>query len=386
VALLAVACTGGTGPTGESSVDESPSVALTQAPASPVEDGPSALDDPGSRDLPRPLVDLARIVPGGPPPDGIPAIDEPRFQRAGGVDWLGDEEAVLSLGLGGENRAYPVQILIWHEIVNDTVGGVPVAVTYCPLCNSALAFDRRVAGRVVTFGTSGKLYQSDLVMYDRQTESLWPQLEGRAVAGVLTGKALRAYPVQTIAWSDWRVANPDGWVLSRETGHARSYGQNPYAGYDEPSTEPFLFDRESDPRLEPKARIVGLARDSDPMAVTLDRLIRDRALEVAVDGRPVVVWAVPGLRSALDRAQVAEGREVAATGAFSPELDGRRLHFRADGQQFTDRETGSRWDVTGRAVAGPLRGRRLTAVVSVDTFWFAWAAFVPKTRLLRERP
>jgi len=137
---------------------------------------------------------------------------------------------VLSLTLGTETRAYPVQVLIWHEIVNDTVAGTPVAVTYCPLCNSALAFDRRVAGRVVSFGTSGRLYQSDLVMYDRQTESLWPQLELRAVAGMLTGTTLRPYPVSTVAWADWRRANPDGWVLSRETGHARDYGRNPYVG------------------------------------------------------------------------------------------------------------------------------------------------------------
>jgi Protein of unknown function (DUF3179) len=134
---------------------------------------------------------------------------------------------VLSLTLGGETRAYPVQVLIFHEIVNDTVGGVPVAVTYCALCNSGIAFDRRVAGRVVTFGASGKLLYSNLVMYDRQARSLSPQLAGLAVAAVLTGTRLTAYPVQTVAWQDWLAGNPHAWVLSKPTAYDRSYGFKP---------------------------------------------------------------------------------------------------------------------------------------------------------------
>jgi hypothetical protein len=184
---------------------------LPQAAVPPEEHVPSALDDPTAKGLPKPLVDPKRIIDAGPPPDGIPALAEANFQRANRVDWLIPEEPVLSLTLNGETRAYPVQILIFHEIVNDTVGGVPVAVTYCPLCNSAIAYDRRVARRVVTFGTSGKLLYSNLVMYDRQTRSLWPQLAGQAVAGVLTGTRLIAYTVQTVAWQDWRADNPHAW-------------------------------------------------------------------------------------------------------------------------------------------------------------------------------
>jgi Protein of unknown function (DUF3179) len=299
------------------------------------------------------------------------------------VDFLALAEPVLALELGGEERAYPVQILIWHEIVNDTVGGTPVAVTYCPLCNSALAFDRRAAGRVLDFGTSGMLYNSDLVMYDRQTRSLWPQIEGRAVAGVLTGTTLTPYVVSTVSWGEWRAAHPDDWVLSRDTGHPRDYGRNPYTGYDQPTGAPFALDRDADPRLPPKTRVVGLGAGDHAVAVTLARVAAERVLEVTPDRKPVVLFARPGLASALDTADIASGRQVAATAAFDPLVDGRRLSFRPDGDRFVDADTGSQWNLLGEATKGPLHGRQLTPVQHVDTFWFAWAAFQPDTRLIK---
>ena len=394
VAVVATSCAGGddaapgqassgSGPAATRSGSAPVSVELPQVPASPHENVPSALDNPRGDGLPAPLVDPARIISGGPPPDGIPAIDRPRFLRAGDVDFLDPGEPVLALELGGEDRAYPVQVLIWHEIVNDTVGGIPVAVTYCPLCNSALAFDRRAAGRVLDFGTSGMLYNSDLVMYDRQTRSLWPQIEGRAVAGVLTGTNLRQYVVSTVTWGEWRAAHPRDWVLSRDTGYQRDYGQNPYTGYDKPDDAPFALDRDADPRLPPKTRVVGLGTSADAVAVTLDRLASERVLEVTVDGKPVALFAQPGLSSALDTAEIASGRKVAATGAFSTVVNGRRLSFHADDDRFVDAETGTRWNTLGEATEGPLRGKQLTPVQHVDTFWFAWAAFQPDTRLIK---
>jgi hypothetical protein len=394
-ALLALAaCAGGeaapvtdgtaTGTAAGASVDDGSAVGVHLEPVeeSAREDVPSALDDIDSADLPEPLVDPKRVISGGPPPDGIPPIDAPRFVPAGDVDWLSDEEPVLAVSLGGDERAYPVRILVWHEIVNDTVGGVPVAVTYCPLCTSALAFDRRVGDRLVTFGTSGKLYLSDLVMYDRQTESLWSQLGGEAIAGVLAGTELDRLPVQTVAWSQWREAHPDGWVLSRDTGVVRDYGRNPYVGYDDPDTAPFLFDGEADPRLAPKARVLALGQGEDPVAVPLEVLADKRVLTLRVAGTPVVAFAVEGLRSALDAGEVDAGREIAATGAFRPEVDGRTLTFSASGpDRFVDAETGSTWTVLGEAVDGPLAGAQLTPAGHVDTFWFAWAAFQPETRL-----
>ncbi len=381
--LLALAGCGTDGSVGaEAGRAGSGTKVLAEIEQSARENGPSALTDPADPALPRPLVDPDRIVPGGPPPDGIPPVDVPRFLPARNVDWLSDGEGVLALDVGGQARAYPVQILVWHEIVNDTVGGVPVAVTYCPLCNSALVFDRRVGQRLLTFGTSGKLYLSDLVMYDRQTESLWSQLGGEAIAGVLTGTKLHRLPVQTVPWAQWRAAHPDGWVLSRETGAQRDYGRNPYTGYDDPASDPFLFDTKADPRLPPKTRVLGLGQDTDPVAVPLAVLAQKRIVTLEVAGAPVVALAVEGLRSALDSAAVADGRAIAATGAFRPQAAGRALTFRAQGRdRFRDDQTGSTWTVLGHAVAGPLAGRRLEPAGHVDTFWFAWAAFQPNTRL-----
>jgi len=355
---------------------------LSQAEVSPEENVASALDDPTAKGLPKPLVDPKRIIDGGPPPDGIPALAEATFARANAIDWLIPEEPVLSLTLNGETRAYPVQILIFHEIVNDTVGGVPVAVTYCPLCNSAIAYDRRVAGRVVTFGTSGKLLYSNLVMYDRQTRSLWPQLAGQAVAGVLTGVRLTAYPVQTVAWQDWLADNPRAWVLSNQTGYDRDYGLNPYSGYDKANSQPFDLDGPADPGLPPKTRVVAFP-GPEPIAITLDALTARHVIPLHIADRDVVAWALPGLRSALDTPDLEAGRTIAASGAFDPHWHGQLLHFTAQGTQFVDAETGSHWTVLGRAVAGPARGARLQPILYFDTFWFAWAAYQPHTRIVR---
>lgn len=361
-----------------------PAVRLPQVPAGPREDVPSVLRDRDAEGLPAPTVDLADIVSGGPPPDGIPAIDEPGFQRTADVAWVDDAEQVLAVEVGGEARAYPVQVLTHHEIVNDTIAGVPVAVTYCPLCASGIAFDRRVGERVLSFGTSGSLYLSDLVMYDRQTESLWPQIEGAAVAGVLTGAELTVLPASLVSWEQWREAHPDGWVLSRQTGFSRPYGANPYYQYDDKESLPMFPTGGVDNRIEwQKQRVLGIAAGEDALAIDIEALQADGVREVVVDGRELTVWWLPGARSSLDGYAVGEGREVGTTAVFDPVLDGRRLTFRPVGQAVTDLETGSTWDAFGRAGAGPLSGSRLTAVPHTSTFWFAWRSFHTDTRVLR---
>jgi hypothetical protein len=185
VLLLAAACA----PSGGTTRAEAKPVPVPQTEPSPREQTTSALDKPDAEGLPAPLVNPRDIVSGGPPPDGIPALDHPKFVRASGVTSLKDREPVLAVQIGDDARAYPIEIMTWHEIANDTVADVPVAVSYCPLCNSAIAYDRRLDQRILDFGTSGKLYQSALVMYDRQTESLWSHFTAQAVAGVLTGAA-----------------------------------------------------------------------------------------------------------------------------------------------------------------------------------------------------
>lgn len=382
LALLGAACGGSAGGgAGAGSASGAVPTPVAQVPGGPREPTVSALRDPASGALPPPLIDLEELRAGGPPPDGIPSIDDPRFLTAGDVAFLDDVEPVIALEIDGDARAYPLQIMTWHEIVNDTVGGIPVAVTYCPLCNTAIAFDRRLDERVLSFGTSGMLVNSALVMYDRQTESLWSHFTSQALAGALTGVRLATFPASITSWAEWRRAHPSGRVLSRETGFERDYGRNPYPGYDDVDNPPFLFTGDLDGRLGAKERIVGLGLDTDPVALRLDALRRRGVVAVRVGGEPVTVWHLPGTSSALDAGQVAEGRDVGATGAFVPEVGGRGLSFTRDGDRFVDGQTGSSWDIFGRAVAGELAGARLEPVDHVDTFWFAWAAYQPDSRI-----
>jgi hypothetical protein len=312
-------------------------------------------------------------------PDQIPAIDEPRFVAPTRATWLADREPVVSLEIGGDARAYPVQIMTWHEIANNQVGGVPVTVSYCPLCNSAIAYDRRVGGQVLDFGTSGKLYKSALVMYDRQTESLWSHFEGLAIQGPLTGTRLELVPVQLLSFGQWRETYPDGRVLSRDTGTDRPYGENPYAFYDTRDT-PHLefFDSAVDDRLPPLARVVGVMIGDEAVAFPYRELAGPHGAGVAQetigDQRVTVFWEA-GVASALDEVDIAQGRDVGTSGVFLPIADGRRLGFEVAGGSIVDRETGSRWSVVGQAIGGPLEGARLEPVPHIDAFWFAWWAY-----------
>ena len=342
----------------------------------------SALADPRAAGFPEPLIDLDRLLAGGPPPDGIPPVDEPKFLRVDDVDFVEDGEAVLVLEIDGDARAYPVQIMTWHEIVNDTVGGTPVTVSFCPLCNSAIAYDRRLDDRVLDFGTSGMLYNSALVMYDRQTETLWSHFTAEAIHGTLTGSTLETIPMATVSWASFRDAHPDGLVLSRETGHQRNYGRNPYPGYDEPGEAPFLFDGEVDGRLAVKERVIGIRDDSQGVAVRTAELAAEGVVEVELGAQDLVVWLQPGTASALEDTTVSGGRDVGATGVFDPVVDGRRLTFARTSDGFVDDQTSSRWDILGRAVDGPLHGTSLEGYPHVDTFWFAWAAFLPDTAVV----
>jgi hypothetical protein len=364
----------------------SPSAApgVQQVAESPVEDVPSGLSaarggDPAG--LPSAAVPLDELRSGGPPPDGIPPIDDPKFVAAGDVDFLAENEPVMAVDIDGDARAYPVQILIWHEIVNDTVGGVPVAVTYCPLCNSAVAYDRRVAGRVLRFGTSGLLWNSALVMWDRQTETLWSHFTGEAIVGVLTGTELETFPVATVPWGVWRDAHPGGLVLSRDTGFDRSYGSNPYPGYDDVNSLPFLFEGDVDGRFTAMTRVIGIQQGEAAIAVPLVDLRRERIVKVTVGGSEITVWWAPGTTSALDENQISDGEDVGASGAFIALVDGKPLTFTSVEAGFVDDQTGSTWNLLGQATAGPLAGSQLEPVEHVDTFWFAWSTFRPGTEV-----
>src|SRR5262252_3905340 len=308
-------------------------------------------------------VPLSERESGGPPKDGIPALDHPTFVGVAEANgWLKPIEPVIALTVGGQSRAYPLQILVWHEIVNDSVGGVPVTVTFCPLCYTAIAFDRRAADRVLDFGTTGKLRRSDLVMYDRQTESWWQQAVGQAVVGDLTGTQLTILPASIASWDAFRTAHAEGLVLSRDTGFNRSYGTNPYAGYDQPNTRPFLFDGSLDGRLAPKEHVVTVSLGGDNVAYPYTLLRQRHVVRDTVGGTPIVVFYRPGTSSALDANTVADGFDVGSSAVFSPTLDDRRLTFKVAASDFVDSETGSRWNLLGRAVSGPLANRRLEPI------------------------
>ena len=327
-------------------------------------------------------IDLIDII-GLLPPDAIPSIDAPNFDtvEAAGA-WLQAQEPVIAFEHNGDARAYPLHILTWHEIVNDVVGGEPVIVTYCPLCNSAIVFSRSVDGDVREFGTSGKLRRSDLIMYDRTNESLWQQLTGEAIVGVDAGTVLDFLPAQIVSFQEFGAAYPGGMVLNQETGHFRNYGQNPYVYYD--TGEQFIvavpeFD---DARLDAKERVLAVEVNGEAAAFAWRALSELVVIETAIGGEPVVAFWQPGAVSALDDAFIVGSRNVGAAGAFVPVLDGERLTFEERDGAIVDVGTGSTWNVLGQAVEGPLAGSQLEPVVSGSHFWFAWSVFKPETRVI----
>ena len=331
-------------------------------------------------------IELDELRSGGPPKDGIPAIDDPRYVAQGeAAGWLEGREPVVLLRVNEVARIYPLQILTWHEIANDTLGGVPVSVTFCPLCYAAVAFDRRLTHegetRTLRLGVSGMLRMSDMVMFDRGTETLWQQITGEALVGDLLGATLTQLPAQIVSFADARESAPGALVLSRETGHARDYGRNPYVGYDDVGARPFLFDGELDGRLPPMEHVVAVERNGEAVAVSFARLRRDGVWQGEVGGEPVVVMWQRGTATALGEAEIAEASDRGAVGVFVPEADGEALTFSERRGEIRDGE-GTVWSVTGRAVSGPREGARLRPIPFHDTFAFAWLAFRPETTVV----
>ncbi len=336
-------------------------------------------------DFSKRTVELSEIESGGPPKDGIPAIDRPRFVGARAARaWLGAKEPVIVLRVAREARAYPLQILMFHEIVNDTVAGTPVAVTFCPLCNASIVFDRRVAARVLDFGTTGRLRYSDLVMYDRQTESWWQQFTGKGIVGNYAGTELVRLPSGIVAFEDFEAAYPLGLVLSRETGHARPYGRNPYAGYDRIDQSPFLFSSAVDKRLPPMERVLSVSAGGRHRLYPLTLLDRSPIVNGVLENLSYVIFVKRGMASPLDDARIPEGRPIPAATAFDRRVDGKVLEFESRSGKNFDKATGSEWNLLGEAIAGPLKGKRLPQVESGVHFAFAWLAFNPASEIVRE--
>lgn len=326
-------------------------------------------------DFSRRSIDYSEILSGGPPPDGIPSIDAPVFETPGEADeWLEEEWPVLLLQIDESVRIYPMGILVYHEIVNDVVSGEPVSITYCPLCNSAVVYDRTLeSGEVLDFGTTGNLRNSDLVMYDRQTKSWWQQFTGEAIVGELTGQVLEPVPSQILPWDEAFSLYPDAKVLSRETGHNRPYGSTPYFRYDT-AGDPFLFEGELDRRLDPTERVVTVEIEGETRAYPFEALREQRVVNDEVGGVPVVIFWQEGTESLFS-----PEFETGSTAVYVRELDDSELTFQAAAGGFTDQETGTAWNILGEALSGELQGTRLQQVNSMEAFWFAWSAFKPDT-------
>lgn len=312
-------------------------------------------------------VPLDQIVSGGPPPDGIPSIDLPKFVSVTeGNKFLKDTDKVVGINLNGDIRAYPLQILVWHEIVNDNVDDVPIAVTYCPLCFTNQVFKRTVNHTVLEFGTSGKLYNSNLVMYDRTSKSLWSQALGEAIVGSYTGVKLERIPFDVAFWKDWKELYPKSKVLSKDTGSARPYGADPYEDYYTSSDILFPISNR-DGRLGLKEIIVGLENDGVYKAYKLQDIEKLKVINDIINNKSVTLFSL---------------YPITARG-FDPTVNNQTLtfYYNSTNNSFIDKQTQSKWDFGGKSIEGPMKGEQLLRLPFDEGYWFEWVAFHPGTKV-----
>lgn len=318
--------------------------------------------------------DQDRLFAGGPGRDGIPALDLPLFVKAADAGFMRESDRVLGIEINGVARAYPLIVMWWHEIVNDTLGGDNVLVTYCPLTGSGLAFSGFVNGAFRVFGVSGLLFENNLVMFDRQTNSLWTQLLMGAQCGTEAGKLLSRVPAAETTWKQWLVAHPETTVLSLNTGFDRDYGVYPYGDYNLlDNAETFFPSSTFSDARPPKELVLGIREGNTAVAYPFGAL--------ADKGNAVAVNDQVGTREVL----VTYLFSQASARAFDRNVAGQTLSFTVASEDpftLTDNETGSTWDWRGLAIAGPLQGERLTPLEDAWTlFWFAWSVFYPETQI-----
>ena len=308
------------------------------------------------------LIPLDRIKGGGPPKDGIPSIDNPVFADVQSSQFMSNSDTVIGLEINGEAKAYPIFILVWHEIVNDQVGDTPVSVTYCPLCYTNQVFERIIDGQEVEFGTSGKLYNSNLLMYDRLTESYWSQALGMAVKGELSGYRLNLVPFDVITWGDWKKLHPDTLVLTTDTGYIRSYATDPYGNY---YTEPrIMFPVEhSDDRLFPKEIIIGFNEDGIYKAYKQNDIESNVIINDLIGETPVMLVSLFSENSR----------------AFERIVNDVQLDFVFNDGKILDVQTNSEWNYDGLSISGKYQGEKLHRMPIEPGFWFEWVAFHPET-------
>jgi len=326
-------------------------------------------------------IDFSEVIAGGPPKDGIPAVNDPRMESIEEAsEWLVEQSPVIAVEINGEARAYPQAILMWHEIANDEIGDVPISVTFCPLCNSSIVFDRRVESDVLDFGVSGLLRKSDMIMYDRQTDSWWQQFTGEGIVGEYNGTLLDIIPSLVIGFGQFAERYPDGLVMSRDTGTTRNYGLNPYAGYVGSDPSGFLFRGEIDPRLTATERVLAAEINDDAIAYAFATLRDEIVINDTVGGTDVVALWQPGVADALDQSRIDDSADLGTAALYDRQVNDQTLTFIQDAEgRIIDEQTGSIWNLFGEAIEGELAGAQLQQLVAAPHFWFAWAAFHPET-------
>ena len=351
------------------------------------EEIPFSLAGWSETDFCRHSIDFGEIVSGGQPRDGIPPIDSPVYETVDSASgWIENSWPLLVIVGSDQVLSFPLPILLWHEVVNTELNGEPMTVTYSAMSGSARVLaGRDSSGGPLDFGTTGNLRFGNSILYDRPSGSWWQQLSGEAIVGERTGTSLAPQPSQVLAWADFIAEYPEGQVLSRETGTVREYGTSPYAGMDDSADLPGLLRAfvtgEVDNRLRPIDRVTGIRVNGARVAYPFQALSTARVVNDEVGGQLLVIFWQSGVRSLTDSARVAESRDVGSSGVYSRDLAGQVLTFEWTEGGVRDQETGSTWNLTGRAIAGPLRGERLTRLDSVEAFWFAWSALFPGTEI-----
>ncbi|MEE8046858.1 MAG: DUF3179 domain-containing protein [Dehalococcoidia bacterium] len=319
--------------------------------------------------------------------DRILPIDNPEFAPASDApEYMNPTEPVVSLVIDGHARAYPLAILMWHEIVNDTVGDMPVAVTFCPLCNTAIVFDSRVDGQRLRFGTTGNLRNSDLIMWDDVTESWWQQITGEAIIGefVQTDAVLNMIPAEIVPWERFANDHPDGEVLVRlfddEGEPLRSYETPPYGGYANSDRNPLAYSGKVDRQLLVTSRVLTFTSDDSAIVYPFEFLAENPVINDVVGGESIVA-VFDGTTTSSFEDDDGERSSAGSAAAFSRVVGDRTLSFEADSNGMVDTETGTKWSLSGRGLSGELAGEQLVQVVHGNHFWFAVALFWPDTEI-----
>jgi len=328
------------------------------------------------------IIDLEELLVGIPisdPRDAIPPIDNPRFEAVSESDWIEDQEPGVLIEIEGDARFYPLSVMTRHEIVNDDIAEVPVAVTYCPLCNTALVFDRRFEGETLRLGVSGLLRNSDLVMWDDVTQTLWQQVTGEAIVGKHAGESLTPLASAIVRWADFRDTHPDGQALSSDQGFGLVYGSNPYEFYSSRGRPYNFYSGEIDDRFPALERVVGISVNGIDKAYPFSLINKVRVVHDNLGGQELVVfWGASDTADALDSGLIADAIGIGTGIVYNPVVDGERLTFVASGDtEFVDNETGTTWSILGKATIGELAGEELELLPHRNEFWFAWQAFFP---------